>query len=216
MSWTDSTLFLRMLVVAFRTFLWPSYKFLAELDANTLLLQHIHFTIRRRDKHDCTVDQLIHDWVTLPSAPLACGVRRYYQVSYMVVTSILLAVSKKKILSRIFLIRPRTFNLETPVLLPAEQQYPTYVLASWRRKIRSIFTTSQVKQSIVTQLMNHGPAAVLAHRPSFTIVRISWFPRFTGPQFLNPLKSKLVQIVFKDSVVPQRKHNSSPLQRSTG
>jgi hypothetical protein len=26
MSWTDSTLFLRMLVVAFRTFLWPSYQ----------------------------------------------------------------------------------------------------------------------------------------------------------------------------------------------
>jgi hypothetical protein len=25
MSWTDSTLFLRMIVVAFRTFLWPSY-----------------------------------------------------------------------------------------------------------------------------------------------------------------------------------------------
>jgi hypothetical protein len=27
MSWTNSTLFLRMLVVAFRTFLWPSYQF---------------------------------------------------------------------------------------------------------------------------------------------------------------------------------------------
>jgi hypothetical protein len=26
MSWTDSTLFLRMLIVAFRTFLWPSYQ----------------------------------------------------------------------------------------------------------------------------------------------------------------------------------------------
>jgi hypothetical protein len=26
MSWTDSMLFLRMLVVAFRTFLWPSYQ----------------------------------------------------------------------------------------------------------------------------------------------------------------------------------------------
>jgi hypothetical protein len=26
MSWTDSTLFFRMLVVAFRTFLWPSYQ----------------------------------------------------------------------------------------------------------------------------------------------------------------------------------------------
>jgi hypothetical protein len=68
-------------------------KFLAELDANTLLLQHIHFTIRRRDKHDCTVDQLTHDWVKLPSAPLVCGVRRCCQVSYMVVTSILSVVS---------------------------------------------------------------------------------------------------------------------------
>jgi hypothetical protein len=36
-------------------------KFLAELYANTLLLQHIRFTIRRRDKHDCTVDHLTHD-----------------------------------------------------------------------------------------------------------------------------------------------------------
>jgi hypothetical protein len=49
-SWTDSALFLRMLVVAFRTFLWPSYQVLAELDANTLLLQHIHFKIWRSDK----------------------------------------------------------------------------------------------------------------------------------------------------------------------
>jgi hypothetical protein len=49
-------------------------KFLAELDANTLLLQHIHFTIRR-DNQDCTVDKLAHDWVKLPFAPLVCGVR---------------------------------------------------------------------------------------------------------------------------------------------
>jgi hypothetical protein len=82
-------------------------KFLAELDANTLLLQHIHFTIRRRDKHYCTADKLTHDWFKLPSAPLLCGVRRCCQVSYMVVTSILLVVSLSKILSRIFLIRPR-------------------------------------------------------------------------------------------------------------
>jgi hypothetical protein len=68
-------------------------KFLAELDANTLLLQHIPFTIWRRDKHDCTVDQLTHDWVKLPTAPLVCGVRRCCQVSYMVVTPILLVVS---------------------------------------------------------------------------------------------------------------------------
>jgi hypothetical protein len=59
-------------------------KFLAELDADTLLLQHIHFTIRRSDKHDCTVDQLTHEWVKLPAAPLVCGVRRCCQVSYMI------------------------------------------------------------------------------------------------------------------------------------
>jgi hypothetical protein len=67
-------------------------KFLADLDANTLLLQHIHFTVRRRDNHDCTVDQLTHDWDKLPLAPLVCGVRRCCQVSYMVVTLILFVV----------------------------------------------------------------------------------------------------------------------------
>jgi hypothetical protein len=67
-------------------------KFLAELDANMLHLQHIHFTIRWRDKHDRIVDQLTHDWVKLPPAPLVCGVR-CCQVSYMVVTLILLVVS---------------------------------------------------------------------------------------------------------------------------
>jgi hypothetical protein len=70
-------------------------KFLAELDENTLLLQHIHFTIRRRDKLDCTVDQLTHECVKLPSAPLVCGVRRCCQASYMGVTSIIEAVSQK-------------------------------------------------------------------------------------------------------------------------
>jgi hypothetical protein len=96
MSWTDSMLFLRKLVVAFRTFLWPSYKFLTELDANTLLLQHIQFTIGRRDKHDCAVDQRTHDWVKLPLTPLVRGVRRCCQVSYTVVTKILLVVSLSK------------------------------------------------------------------------------------------------------------------------
>jgi hypothetical protein len=77
-------------------------KFLAELDANTLLLQHIHFTIRRRDKHHCSVDQLTHIWVNLPSTPLVCGVRRCCQVSYMVVTSILSEVSQKNFVPDIF------------------------------------------------------------------------------------------------------------------
>jgi hypothetical protein len=76
-----------------------------------LLLQHIHFTIQWRDKHDCTLDQLTHDWVKLPSAPLVCGVRRCCQVFYMVVTSILLVISLLKILSQIFFIRPRIHPL---------------------------------------------------------------------------------------------------------
>jgi hypothetical protein len=33
---------------------------------------------------------------------------------------------------------------------------------------------------------------------------------------LNVLKPKLVLITFKNQAVPQRKHNTSPLQRSTG
>jgi hypothetical protein len=50
----------------------------------------------KRDKHDCTVDQLTHDWVKLPSAPLVCGIRRCCQVSYMVVISIQKVVSLLK------------------------------------------------------------------------------------------------------------------------
>jgi hypothetical protein len=38
-------------------------------------------------------NQLTHYWVKLPSAPLVCGVRKCCQVSYMVVTSLLLVVS---------------------------------------------------------------------------------------------------------------------------
>jgi hypothetical protein len=75
MSWTDSTLFLWMLVVAFHMFLWPSYQVSGRTwcKQNTLLLQHLHFTIWRRDKHKCTADQLTHNWVKLPPAPLVCG-----------------------------------------------------------------------------------------------------------------------------------------------
>jgi hypothetical protein len=81
-------------------------KFLAEVDANTFLLEHIHFAIRRRDKHNCTVDQLPHDRVKLPSAPLVCDVRRCCQLSYMVVTSILFVIFQKIFVPDIF-IRPR-------------------------------------------------------------------------------------------------------------
>jgi hypothetical protein len=101
-----------MLVVAFRTFLWPSYQVSDRTWCKHAAPSTIHFTIRRRDKHSCTVDQLTHDWVKLPFAPLVCGVRRCCQLSYTVVTSILLVFSPQKILSRIFLIRPRTSSLQ--------------------------------------------------------------------------------------------------------
>jgi hypothetical protein len=55
-----------------------------------------------RDKHDCTVDQLTDDWVKLQPAPLVCGVRRCCQVSYMVVTSMLLVVSLRPRINLIY------------------------------------------------------------------------------------------------------------------
>ena len=53
-------------------------KFPAELNAKTLLLQHIQFIIWRRHKHTCTVDQLAHNSVNLSHTALVCSVRRHY------------------------------------------------------------------------------------------------------------------------------------------
>jgi hypothetical protein len=60
--------------------------FLAELDANTLLLHHIHFTLRRGHKYDCTINSLTTE---SNCHPLLWYVASGDVVSYMVVTSII-------------------------------------------------------------------------------------------------------------------------------
>jgi hypothetical protein len=79
----------------------------------------------------------------LPFAPLVSNVRRCCQVSYMVVTSILCSFSKK-ILSRIFLIRPRMFwysdyGGKTDVSLNCGRFYGPTVRPRMRMNERTIF-----------------------------------------------------------------------------
>jgi len=50
-------------------------------NAQTLLLQHMHFTMPHREEHAYIVDHLARYWVTLPAAPLVCNIRGWCQIS---------------------------------------------------------------------------------------------------------------------------------------
>jgi hypothetical protein len=110
MSWTDSTLFLRMLVVAFRAFLWPFY----QVSGRTWCK---HVAPSTHPFHNTTEGQTRLQCRSTHSRLSQAAIRSSGMWHQEMLPSILhgchfdtFSSFSKRILSRIFLIRPRIIN----------------------------------------------------------------------------------------------------------